>query len=85
MLDLVYGDYANHDFASYHIPVHADVPPIEAAWADEADDQLNPSGVKGIGEVCIVGTAAAIANAVWHATGVRQRHLPMRPDRVLLG
>jgi xanthine dehydrogenase YagR molybdenum-binding subunit len=64
--------------------VHADIPPIEAAWVDEVDDQLNPSGVKGIGEVCIVGTAAAIANAVWHATGVRQRHLPIRSDRVLL-
>jgi xanthine dehydrogenase YagR molybdenum-binding subunit len=85
VLDQVYGDYANHDFAGYHIPVHADVPPIEAAWVDETDDQLNPSGVKGIGEVCVVGTAAAIANAVWHATGVRHRHLPIRPDRVLLG
>jgi xanthine dehydrogenase YagR molybdenum-binding subunit len=85
VLDQVYGDYANHDFAGYHIPVHADVPPIEAAWVDEVDDQLNPSGVKGIGEVSIVGTAAAIANAVWHATGVRHRDLPIRPDRVLTG
>jgi xanthine dehydrogenase YagR molybdenum-binding subunit len=85
VLDQVYGDYANHDFAGYHIPAHADVPPIEAAWVDEVDDQLNPSGVKGIGEVSIVGTAAAIANAVWHATGVRHRDLPIRPDRVLAG
>jgi xanthine dehydrogenase YagR molybdenum-binding subunit len=85
VLDQAYGDYANHDFAGYHIPVHADVPPIEADWVDEADDQLNPSGVKGIGEVCIVGSAAAIANAVWHATGIRQRQLPIRPDRVLMG
>jgi xanthine dehydrogenase YagR molybdenum-binding subunit len=52
---------------------------------DEVDDQLNPAGVKGIGEVSIVGTAAAIANAVWHATGVRHRDLPIRPDRVLAG
>jgi xanthine dehydrogenase YagR molybdenum-binding subunit len=64
--------------------VQADVSPIEAAWVDETDDQLNPSGVRGSAEVCVADTAA-IANAVWHATGVRQRHLPIRPDRVLPG
>lgn len=83
LLDVAHGDYANHDFASYHIAVNADVPEIEVGWVDEIDDELNPSGVKGIGEVSIVGSAAAIANAVWHATGVRQRDLPIRPDRVL--
>ena len=57
--------------------------PSTSDWIDEHDDQLNPLGVKGIGEIGIVGTAAAIANAVYHATGHRQRHLPIRPDRVL--
>ena len=52
-------------------------------WIDEHDDQLNPLGVKGIGEIGIVGTAAAIANAVYHATGIRQRHLPIRLDKLL--
>jgi xanthine dehydrogenase YagR molybdenum-binding subunit len=54
-------------------------------WLDEDDDQLNPMGSKGIGEIGIVGTAAAVANAVHHATGVRVRELPIRLDRVLAG
>jgi xanthine dehydrogenase YagR molybdenum-binding subunit len=83
LLDVAHGDYANHDLADYHVAANADVPRIEVGWVDEIDAALNPSGVKGIGEVGIVGSAAAISNAVWHATGVRQRHLPIRPDRVL--
>ncbi|MGA6173605.1 xanthine dehydrogenase family protein molybdopterin-binding subunit [Streptomyces sp. NPDC012600] len=70
------------DLASYHVATHADVPDIEADWVDDPDPD-DPVGIKGIGEVGIVGAAAAVANAVWHATGVRQRHLPIRPDRVL--
>jgi xanthine dehydrogenase YagR molybdenum-binding subunit len=83
LMDAQFGDYLNHDLAGYHIPAHADVQRIDVSWLDEHDDQLNPLGVKGIGEIGIVGTAAAIANAVYHATGHRQRHLPIRPDRVL--
>jgi xanthine dehydrogenase YagR molybdenum-binding subunit len=83
LMDAQFGDYLNHDFAGYHIAAHADVQAIDVSWLDEEDDQLNPLGVKGIGEIGIVGTAAAIANAVYHATGQRQRHLPIRPDRVL--
>jgi xanthine dehydrogenase YagR molybdenum-binding subunit len=56
---------------------------IEAHWIDEHDDQLNPLGTKGIGEIGIVGSAAAIANAVFHATGVRVRDLPITPDKLL--
>ena len=56
---------------------------IEAAWLDEDDDELNPMGIKGIGEIGIVGSPAAIANAVWHATGVRVRDLPVRLDKLL--
>ncbi|MFF4952211.1 xanthine dehydrogenase family protein molybdopterin-binding subunit [Streptomyces chattanoogensis] len=80
--DQASGGHVNADFAGYHFAAHADVPLIEADWVDDPDD--DPLGIKGIGEIGIVGTAAAIANAVWHATGVRHRNLPIRPDRVLL-
>jgi xanthine dehydrogenase YagR molybdenum-binding subunit len=56
---------------------------IEAYWVDEDDPELNPSGVKGLGEIGIVGSAAAVANAVHHATGVRVRDLPIQPDKLL--
>jgi xanthine dehydrogenase YagR molybdenum-binding subunit len=85
IMDPQFGDYANNDLAQYHIPAHADVPAIEIGWIDEQDSQVNPLGVKGIGELGVVGTAAAIANAVWHATGVRYRTLPLTPDNVLRG
>jgi xanthine dehydrogenase YagR molybdenum-binding subunit len=84
LLDREFGDYLNHDFAQYHVPSCADVVDIDAAWVDERDDRLNPMGTKGIGEIGIVGTAAAIANAVHHATGVRVRRLPITPDRLLV-
>lgn len=67
------------------MPTRADVPDIEAHWIDEDDTRLNPMGSKGIGEIGIVGTAAAIGNAVFHATGVRLPELPLTPDRVLSG
>ncbi|MFJ4838028.1 xanthine dehydrogenase family protein molybdopterin-binding subunit [Streptomyces sp. NPDC088746] len=70
------------DLAGYHVATNADVPLVEADWVDDPDPH-DPVGIKGIGEIGIVGAAAAIANAVWHATGVRHRSLPIRPDRVL--
>jgi xanthine dehydrogenase YagR molybdenum-binding subunit len=85
VLDLEFGDYLNHDFAQYHVPVFADIEDIDAAWIEENDPHLNPMGAKGIGEIGIVGTAAAVANAVFHATGLRVRDLPIRLDRVLAG
>ncbi|MDG9710680.1 xanthine dehydrogenase family protein molybdopterin-binding subunit [Streptomyces sp. DH10] len=84
-MDAAFGDFTESDLASYHVPVHADVAEIEAHWLDEDDPRLNPMGSKGIGEIGIVGTAAAIGNAVHHATGVRFRELPLTPDRVLAG
>jgi xanthine dehydrogenase YagR molybdenum-binding subunit len=80
-VDPAFGDFANHDFAGYHIAASADVPKIEVHWLDERDDRLNPVGGKGIGELGIVGSAAAIANAFHHATGVRVRDLPIRIER----
>ncbi len=70
------------DLAGYHVATNADVPLVEADWVDDPDPG-DPVGIKGIGEIGIVGATAAIANAVWHATGVRHRSLPIRPDRVL--
>jgi xanthine dehydrogenase YagR molybdenum-binding subunit len=78
------GDFVNHDLAMYHVPVNADLPSIEAAWLDEEDPHINPMAAKGIGEIGIVGTAAAVANAVFDATGVRVRDLPITPA-VLIG
>ncbi|MFJ5262011.1 xanthine dehydrogenase family protein molybdopterin-binding subunit [Streptomyces sp. NPDC088387] len=80
--DQVSGAHVGADLAGYHFAAHADVPPVETYWIEENDDD-DPVGIKGIGEIGIVGTAAAIANAVWHATGVRHRDLPLRPDRIL--
>ncbi|MCW2948095.1 MAG: putative oxidoreductase [Actinoallomurus sp.] len=80
--DTASGGLANADLAGYHVAANADVPVIEAGWVDDPDT-YNPSGIKGLGEIGIVGVAAAIANAVWHATGVRHRDLPIRLDRVL--
>ncbi|MGW1209069.1 xanthine dehydrogenase family protein molybdopterin-binding subunit [Streptomyces sp. NPDC002499] len=80
--DTVYGGPVGADLAGYHIATHADVPHIDADWVDDPDPE-DPVGIKGIGEIGIVGAAAAVANAVWHATGVRHRSLPIRPDRVL--
>ncbi|QGV77894.1 xanthine dehydrogenase family protein molybdopterin-binding subunit [Streptomyces ficellus] len=82
-MDPAFGDFAERDLASYHVPSHADVPDVDAHWVDEDDPHLNPMGSKGIGEIGIVGTPAAIGNAVHHATGVRFRELPLTPDRVL--
>ncbi|GHH19120.1 xanthine dehydrogenase family protein molybdopterin-binding subunit [Streptomyces rubradiris] len=80
--DRASGGVVGADLAGYHVATHADVPPIEVGWIEDTDPD-DPVGIKGIGEVGVVGAAAAIANAVWHATGVRHRSLPIRPDRVL--
>ncbi|MCD9198738.1 molybdopterin-dependent oxidoreductase [Aeromicrobium wangtongii] len=77
------GDYANHDLATYHVAACADIPDIHVEWLEEHDEHLNPVGGKGIGEIGIVGSAAAVANAVWHATGVRVRDLPVQPDALV--
>ena len=83
VVDEEFGGFANHDFAGYHIPSMADVPDFDVTGLDEVDDQVNTIGTKGIGEIGIVGTAAAVANAVYNATGVRVRDLPITLDKLL--
>lgn len=82
-IDPVFSHFTQNDLASYHVPVCADVPEIEAHWIDEDDPHLNLMGSKGIGEIGIVGAAAANDNAVRHATGARLRNLPLTPDKLL--
>jgi xanthine dehydrogenase YagR molybdenum-binding subunit len=77
------GRFMTHNLADYHVPANADVHAIDVIFVDEKDDEINPLGVKGVGEIGIVGTAAAIANAIYHATGKRVRDLPITPDKLL--
>ena len=78
-----FGRFMTHNLADYHLPVNADVHAIDVFFVEEKDDEINPLGVKGVGEIGIVGTAAAIANAVYHATGKRVRDLPITLDKLM--
>ena len=82
LTDHALGRVMNRNLGEYHLPANADVPEIEVIFVDEQDDKINPLGVKGLGEIGIVGTAAAIANAVYHATGKRIRSLPITLDKL---
>jgi len=73
----------NPNFAEYHIPVNADVPSLEAILVEERDPHVNALGIKGVGEIGVTGTAGAVVNAVWHATGVRVRKFPITLDRLI--
>ena len=84
-MDARFGDFANHDLASYHVAAHADIHGLEAHWVEQEDHELNPMGSKGGGEIGIVAAAAAIANAVYHATGVRVRDLPITIEKLQPG
>lgn len=77
------GRIMNPNLAEYHVPVHADVPSIEAIIVEEEDPHVNPLGIKGVGEIGITGTAGAIANAIAHATGVRVREIPITLDKLV--
>jgi xanthine dehydrogenase YagR molybdenum-binding subunit len=77
------GRIVNNNLAEYHVPTNADVGDLDVSWIDEDDEHVSSIGAKGIGEIGITGAAAAIANAVYHATGKRIRDLPITPDKLL--
>jgi xanthine dehydrogenase YagR molybdenum-binding subunit len=83
VIDPRFGHVINQDLASYHVAANGDVGSIEVHWLEEPDTHFGPTGAKGIGEIGIVGTAAAIANAVFHATGRRIRSLPITIDQLI--
>jgi xanthine dehydrogenase YagR molybdenum-binding subunit len=83
LYDHRFGRIMNANIAEYHVPVNADIHDIEVIFVDEPDRLINPLGVKGLGEIGIVGVAAAVANAVYHATGKRVRSLPITLDKLL--
>lgn len=85
LVDIKLGTTIGNDLAGYHFAVNADAPIVEALFVNKPDVNSNPSGSKGLGEVGIIGVAAAIANAIYNATGKRLRDLPITPDKVLLG
>ncbi len=82
-IDEHFARYTNANLGEYHIPVQADIPDIQVEFIDEEDPHINVLGVKGVGELAIVGTSAAIANAIYHATGKRIRDLPITPNKLL--
>src|SRR5437879_6326240 len=84
-LDARFGFFVNHDLAEYHVPVHADIPAIDAIFLAELDDRSNPLKSKGIGELGICGAGASIANAVYNACGVQIRDYPITLDKLLSG
>jgi xanthine dehydrogenase YagR molybdenum-binding subunit len=83
VLDPRSGRVMNANLAEYHVPVNADLPSLKAILVEEHDPQVNALGIKGVGEIGITGTAGAIANAVWHATGVRVRRFPIAIEQML--
>ncbi len=83
LIDHRYGRYINSNFVDYHVPVHADVPPMDIVFPNQPDYIISPTGAKGIGEIALVGVAPAILNAVYNATGKRVRDLPVTPDKVI--
>lgn len=83
VMDDRFGRLINGNFADYHVPVNADIPQIEAIFIDKPDPIINPIGTKGIGEISLIGVAAAIANAIYNATGKRIRELPITPDKLI--
>ncbi len=84
VFDDTFGRYVNGNLADYHVPVNADVPDIEAIFIDKPDPIINPVGSKGLGEISLIGVAAAVANAVYNASGKRIRELPITPDKILM-
>ena len=83
MIDHKLGRIMNRNLGEYHVPVHADIHELDVIFVEEEDKLVNPIGVKGLGEIGTVGTAAAIGNAIFHATGKRVRDLPITVDKII--
>jgi xanthine dehydrogenase YagR molybdenum-binding subunit len=83
IIDPRWGNFITRSFADYHIPANLDIGNLETMFIREEDHVPNTMGIKGIGEVGIVGVAAAVSNAIFNATGKRIRHLPITPDKLL--
>jgi xanthine dehydrogenase YagR molybdenum-binding subunit len=83
VVDKRYGFFVNHDLAGYEVPVHADIPHQEVIFLDETDPISSPMKAKGVGELGICGVGAAVANAIYNATGVRVRDYPITLDKLL--
>jgi len=83
VVDTRFGYFVNHDFAEYHVPVHADIPDLEVIFVEELDDKSSPMKAKGVGELGICGVGASVANAIYNATGVRIRDYPLTMDKLL--
>ncbi|GAB2699649.1 xanthine dehydrogenase family protein molybdopterin-binding subunit [Mucilaginibacter koreensis] len=84
IIDHRYGRYINNTLADYHVPISADIPQIDALFVNKPDYKVNPIGAKGMGEIALIGMAAAVANAIYNATGKRIRELPITPDKLLM-
>jgi xanthine dehydrogenase YagR molybdenum-binding subunit len=84
VLDRRSGRIMNPNLAEYHVPVSVDVPSLDVLTIDEHDPHVNALGIKGVGEIGITGSAGAVANAVWHATGVRVRRFPIRISDIVM-
>ena len=80
-----YGRFMNHNLSEYHVAVNADIHDIDVIFVEEDDRIVSRLGAKGVGEIGLVGTAAAVSNAIFHATGKRIRSTPITPDKVLAG
>jgi xanthine dehydrogenase YagR molybdenum-binding subunit len=85
VVDKRFGFFVNHDLASYEVPVHADIPHLDVVFLDETDPASSPMKAKGIAELGICGVGAAVANAIYNATGVRVRNYPVTLDKLLDG
>ena len=83
VVDKRLGFFVNHDLAGYEVPVHADIPHLDVMFIDEVDPTISPLQAKGIGELGLTGVAAAVANAVYNATGARVRDYPITLDKFL--
>jgi xanthine dehydrogenase YagR molybdenum-binding subunit len=84
VMDRRSGRILNADLAEYYVPVNADVPAMDVLTVDEHDPHVNALGIKGVGEIGVTGSAGAVANAVWHATGIRVRRFPIRIDDLVM-